>query len=68
MTVVELVDVVDGKISRKHTCFENPALLARIMLEREADLKNRLAEQYWRENNPLRALQELEAAPVKPGD
>lgn len=66
MTVVELVDVVDGKISRKRTFFENPALLTRIMLEREADLKNRLAEQYWRENNPLRALHDLEAQ-VKPG-
>jgi hypothetical protein len=26
------------------------------MAEREADLKNRLADSYWRDNNPLLAI------------
>jgi ketosteroid isomerase-like protein len=56
MTVVELVDVVDGRIARKRTFFQDPGRLLEIMAEREADLKNRLADAYWRDNNPLLAI------------
>jgi len=56
MTVVELVDVVDGKIAKKRTFFEDPARLREIMLEREAALKDHLVEKYWREDNPLLAI------------
>ena len=56
MTVVELVDVIDGKIAKKRTFFEDPARLREIMLEREAALKDHLVEKHWRESNPLLAI------------
>lgn len=58
MTVVELVDVIDGKIAKKRTFFEDPARLRDIMIEREATLKDSLLERYWRDNNPLLAMHE----------
>jgi ketosteroid isomerase-like protein len=56
MTIVELADVVDGKIVRKQTFFEDPALLRDIMIEREAALKDNLLKQHWRNSNPLIAM------------
>lgn len=63
MTVVELVDVIDGKITKKRTFFEDPARLRNIMAERESALKDSLLEEYWHNSNPLIALHDAE-----PGD
>ncbi|WP_328923501.1 hypothetical protein OG429_01890 [Streptomyces sp. NBC_00190] len=38
MTVIELVDVIDGKIAKKRTFYQDTALLRDISLEREAAL------------------------------
>lgn len=66
MTVVELVDVVDGKIVRKRTFFEDPALLRDIMNEREAALKDALLAQHWRNDNPLLKMLSLAAQTARP--
>ena len=36
--------------------FVGPARLREVMLEREAALKDRLVEKYWREDNPLLSI------------
>jgi ketosteroid isomerase-like protein len=65
MTVVELVDVIDGKIAKKRTFFEDPARLRDIMIEREAALKDSLLASHWRDNNPLLALHDAAPADIR---
>ncbi|MEV4803656.1 hypothetical protein AB0K18_26940 [Nonomuraea sp. NPDC049421] len=45
MTVLELVDVVNGKITKKRSFYQNTALLRDISLEREAALAQENAGQ-----------------------
>lgn len=66
MTVIELVDVVDGKIVRKRVFFEDPALLRDIMVEREVALKDSLLDHYWRHDNPILKLRSLAAETTRP--
>ncbi|GAA3620862.1 hypothetical protein GCM10022223_42180 [Kineosporia mesophila] len=56
MTVIELVDLEDGKVIRKRVFFQDPAFLGDLAVKREAALKERLAQDYWRTDNPLIAL------------
>ncbi|MFF1920293.1 hypothetical protein ACFVW8_06910 [Streptomyces sp. NPDC058221] len=56
MIVVELIDVIDGKIARKRTFFVDPVRLRTSMIEREAALKDPLPERYGLGRNLLLAM------------
>lgn len=64
MTVIELVDLEDGKVVRKRVFFQDPEFLRRIAVERQRLLQERLLEQYWRTDNPLVALRTSGTMPV----
>ncbi|MGJ6968850.1 hypothetical protein ACSDR0_43805 [Streptosporangium sp. G11] len=44
MTVLELVDVANGKITKKRSFYQDTALLREISLEREAALAQKAGE------------------------
>ncbi|WP_370667356.1 nuclear transport factor 2 family protein [Streptomyces sp. IBSBF 2507] len=64
MTTIELVDLEDGKVIRKRVFFQDPEFLRQIALEREALIKDRLIEEYWRTDNPLIALRKNGTMPT----
>lgn len=64
MTVIELVDLEDGKVIRKRVFFQDAEFLGEIARKREALIKDRLIGDYWRTDNPLIALRTTGTMPA----
>ncbi|MBT0773637.1 hypothetical protein KIH74_32130 [Kineosporia sp. J2-2] len=56
MTVIELVDLEDGKVIRKRVFFQDAEFLGQIARQRETTIKESLFGTYWTTDNPLIAL------------